>query len=85
MYFLPFKSSAVVDADPGKADEAVMSEGAKVSEQVASRISDLHCRNGKTVMPSGRRPPPRSSPTGYSTECVPATSRARLMMSFMAE
>ena len=70
MYFLRLKSSAVVAADSGKADEAVMSERVKVSEQVASRISDLHCWNEKTVMPAGRRQSP--SPTGSSTECVPA-------------
>ena len=40
----------------GSSDEAVMSERAKVSEQVASRISDLDCWNGETVMPAGRRP-----------------------------
>ena len=83
-YFLRLKSTAV-DDDPGKADEAVMSEGANLSEQVASHISDLPCRNGKTVMSSGRQPSPWSSLTGSSTELVPAASRVCLMMSFRAE
>ena len=52
-----------------------------MSEQVTSLISDLTCRNGKTVMSSGRRPSPQSSHTGSSTECIPAA----LIMSFRDE
>ena len=85
MRFLRFELSAAAAADPGKADEVVMSEGARASEQVAALISDLPCRNGKTVMPSGRRSSPRSSTSGSSTESIPAASGARLMMSFKAE
>ena len=76
---------AAVAADQGNADEAVMSEGGKVSEQLASEISELSCRNGKIVMPSGRRPSPRSNPSDSSTECEQAASRARILMLFMAE
>ena len=45
-----------VAADAVKVGEAEMSVGAKVSELVASNISDLPCRNGKSVMSPGRRP-----------------------------
>ena len=84
-YFRRFESSTAGAADPGKADEAVKSERVKVSEQVASDISDFSCWNGKTVMPSRCRPSPRSWSTRSSTECVPAASRAGLLLSFRAE
>ena len=56
-----------------------------MSEQVASRISDLPWQNGKAVMLSGHRPSLRSCLAGSSVECAPATSSARLMTSFMTE
>ena len=84
-YFLRLWFSATVAADPGKADGVVMSEGVMVSEQVATLISDLHCRNAKTVMTDGRRPSSWSSSTGSNTECVPAAQWAHIMTKFMVE
>ena len=86
MNFHRFESSAAARAaDQKKADEAVMSQGAKVSEQVATPVSNLICRNGKTVMPSSRRSSPQHRPTGSNTECTTAASRAYFMMSFRAK
>ena len=60
-----YESLTIASADSGKANEAVLSEGAKVSEHVASYTIDLPCKNGKTVMLSGRRPLPLSRSTGF--------------------
>ena len=57
---------------------------ANVSLHVASHTSGFPFLNGKTVMPSGRRPSPRSNPGGSRFEGMPAVTRARLTTSFRA-
>ena len=59
-------------------------DGASVSVHVASHTNALPYLKGKTVIPSGWWPSPRSRPTGSKTEWKPAASNARFVMSLMA-
>ena len=83
-YLATFRASAFLAADEGSVAYFSMLEGAKESQHVASHMSGLPCLNGKSVMPSGLLPSPRSSPDGSREEGKPAEVRARRTMSFRA-
>ena len=84
-YFLHFLSSAPRAALPADTANPYMWEAAKVSMQVASQHRHFPLENGNTEMPSGRLPSPLSTPTGSSTEGMPALYNALLITSLRAE
>lgn len=84
LYFLRFLSSASRAAAPGVLAAESTWLSANVLAHVASHARHIPLVNGKTVMPSGRLPSPRSTPVGSKREGIRADSKARLMMSFSA-
>ena len=69
---LIFRSSADFAADPGCAVDDRIFQGANMSVHVTSQMRHLSHSNGKSVMPSGRLPPPLSRPTGSKIYGNPA-------------
>ena len=84
-YFWHFLSSTLRAALPADTADSYMWEAAKVSMQVASQHRHFPLENGKTEIQSGRLPSPLSTPTGSSTEGMPALCNALLITSLKAE
>ena len=83
-YRVRLRCSAARAADPGVTAQSVTWVVLKVLVQVASHTRDRPLLNGEIVMPSGRRPSPRSRPLGSRSAGTPAAARPRLIMSLIA-
>ena len=85
LYWVRLRASALSAATPGVMQLSLMSEGANVSEQVASQQRLRPAENGKAVRPSGRFPSLLLRPTGSSHEGIPAELKDRFTMSLRCE